>query len=62
LLALHLTFRARTDGVADGGARRIVALPFAGRVAIRFCFSSFDVNLSVGIDFNRRRGDDHNSQ
>jgi hypothetical protein len=33
-LTLHLAFGAFTDGVADRGASRVVALPFAGRVTL----------------------------
>jgi len=54
LLALHFTFGARTDRVADRGARGIVALPAAGRVAIRFlAFVHFGFGFSV--DFNSGR-------
>jgi len=37
LLTLHLTFRTRADRVANRRARRVVALPSAGRVAVFFC-------------------------
>jgi len=61
LLTLHLALRACTDGVADGGARRVVALPATSRVSVLLRLS-LGVNLGFGVDFRRNGGHDHNGQ
>jgi hypothetical protein len=62
LLTLHLTFRASTNGVAHGRARRVVALPTTSRVAILLALFSFRIDFSFGVDFHSDSRHDHNSQ
>jgi len=56
LLTLHLAFRASADRVTNSRARRIVALPATGRVAV--FFAAF-LRVHFGVDF---RGDSRDHQ
>jgi len=69
LLALHFTFRPRTDRVTDRRARRVIALPAALRVAVLLGFGSFlcvdldiDLRLSLSLGLGRMRHSGHRQQ
>jgi len=67
LLTLHFTFGTSADGVANGRAARVVALPAAHRVAILFLSSRLvrigfgfriGFHFNLGIEFRLRTGVD----
>jgi len=62
LLALHLAFRASTDGVADRRARRVVALPATSRVAVLLATFAVSFGFGFGVHLGRRRRDYHHRQ
>jgi len=60
LLTLHFAFRASADRMADGRARRVIALPSALGVAILLCFFGFveiRFRFRFGFDLSLRRRD-----
>jgi len=59
LLTLHLAFRTRTNGMTDGGARRIIALPATSGMAIGF-LALFAIHFCVDFSvYGYSRDNEH---